>query len=281
MESDWQFRLTTLCDNCVPLGAGHIAEHGLAILVETPATHILFDTGQDRALLHNAEVLGKDLRRVRHVVLSHGHYDHTGGLPRLLELGFPFSLTAHPCVFEDKFVLPPGGTKRNIGSPVDQARLESHGMEVRLSEAPVRVTDHVTTTGEVPFRTDFETVGSGFYSGNCDQKSADEIPDDLSLVLETSLGLVVVLGCAHRGMINHLLQARAVTGRDEIYSVIGGAHLHGASDECIEKTIAELRRMNVRHLSLGHCTGFAAMAEIRAALRDRMCANTVGSVLAV
>ena len=276
-----QFRLTTICDDCVPVSSGLIAEHGLAILIETTTTQILFDTGQGLALLHNAEKLEKDLRQVRHVVLSHGHYDHTGGLRDLLDMEIPFVLTAHPRAFEAKFADLPGRIPPSIGSPLDRDAVGNTSADVRLATTPVRLVDGVTTTGEVPFRTDFEGVDSGFYSKTGGRRSADELPDDLSLILETTRGLVVVLGCAHRGMVNHLLQAREVTGRSDIHAVIGGAHLFRASAERVERVIAELQEMDVDRLVLGHCTGFEAMARMYAVFGDRFQANVVGGVVEI
>ena len=274
-----QFRLTTLCDNYVPAGGRSLwGEHGLAILIETPEQVILFDTGQGLGLVRNAQVLGKDLGWVGQVVLSHGHYDHSGGLGFLLAMGTPFALTAHPRCFERKFGRYPGRADVEIGCPVAREAVESGVPDFRMSAAPVRVAPGVSTTGEVPLETDFESVDPVLLRDDDGKRVADEVLDDLSLVLETRQGLVVVLGCAHRGVINNLRRACEVAGRDDIHAVIGGMHLSRASAEQLEKTLEELRRMKVRCLFPGHCTGAVAVARMRSALGEVVQVNQVGSV---
>lgn len=274
-----QVRFTTLCENSVSMSRGLLAEHGLAILVETPTEQLLFDTGQGLTLGNNAERLGKELAQVSKVVLSHGHYDHTGGLEPLLALGHEFTITAHPEAFGVKFGKLPGKPEVNISNPVGRAGLADRRVDLRLVTTPVQIARGVMTTGEVPLRTAFEQVDSGLLAQVGAQKAPDEVPDDLSLVIETAHGLVVLLGCAHRGMINHLLQAREVTGREDFFVVIGGAHLFRASEERLQATIEQLRRMRVQKPVLGHCTGFAASAHMQAAFGERFSVNTVGSVL--
>jgi len=274
-----QFRLTTLCDNYVPAGGrGLLGEHGLAILIETPEEVILFDTGQGLGLVRNAQVLGKDLRRVRQVVLSHGHYDHSGGLGHLLAMRIPFALTAHPRCFERKFGRFPGRGDVEIGCPVAREAVDKEVSGLRMSAAPVRVARCVTTTGEVPLGTDFESVDRVLLREDDGRRVADEVLDDLSLVLETPQGLVVLLGCAHRGVINNLRRACEVAGRDDIHAVIGGMHLSRASAKQMDKTLEELRRLNVRRLVPGHCTGPVALARMRSFFGEAVQVNQVGSV---
>ena len=274
-----QFRVTTLCDNYVPAGGrGLVGEHGLAMLIETPEQTILFDTGQGLGLETNARVLGIDLNRVGQVVLSHGHYDHCGGLGSLLAMGTPFTLTVHPRCFERKVGRFPGRADVQIGCPVERDAVEQQVSELKMSAAPVRVAPGVTTTGEVPLETDFESVDRVLLREDNGELVADDVLDDLSLVLETAEGLVVLLGCAHRGVINNVRRACEVTGRDDVHAIIGGMHLSRASAGQLKRTLEELRKLKVRRLVPGHCTGTAAFARMRSALGDVVQVNQVGSV---
>lgn len=278
-EGLMRFKLTTLCENYVPAGGrGLLGEHGLAILIETPEETILFDTGQGLGLVRNAQILGKDLCGVGQVVLSHGHYDHSGGLGYLLAMGTPFTLTAHPRCFERKVGRFPGRADAEIGCPVAREAVEEGATAISLSTAPTRLATGVTTTGEIPLENDFESVDQVLLREDDGQLVADEVLDDLSLVLETRSGLVVLLGCAHRGVINNLRRACEVTGRSDIHTVVGGMHLSRASAGQMERTLEELRRLKVRCLVPGHCTGPAALARMRSSLGEAVQVNQVGSV---
>jgi 7,8-dihydropterin-6-yl-methyl-4-(beta-D-ribofuranosyl)aminobenzene 5'-phosphate synthase len=111
------------------------------------------------------------------------------------------------------------------------------------------------------------------------EERPDTLPDDQSLYLVTDLGLVVILGCAHRGMINIVEHAREVTGVETVYLVLGGTHLVGADDRQIEQTIAAIRRLDIRHLGVSHCTGPEASVHLAGALGDRFFFNRAGTQL--
>ena len=163
-----------------------------------------------------------------------------------------------------------------IGCPVARHMVESGPSSLRLSTTPQRLAHGIATTGEIPLRTDFESVDPGLVRQAGESRSPDEFLDDLSLVLETDRGLVVLVGCGHRGIINHLLHACEVTGRDDIHAVIGGAHLYRASPERVDRTIEELRKLRVQQLVLGHCTGYGAIARLQSAFPDRVHVNVIG-----
>ena len=142
-----EVRLTFLCENYVLQGKGLIGEHGLSLLVEREGRYILFDTGQGLGLDPNARTLGVDLSRVEGVVLSHGHYDHTGGLAELLRQTKGLKVTAHPDLFSPKDSRRHGGL-RYIGVPYPKDALEGWGAELDLRREPMEVLPGVFTTGE-------------------------------------------------------------------------------------------------------------------------------------
>jgi len=195
-------KVTTLSENNIGHGSQNlIGEHGLSFYIEAQNRRILFDTGQNLAIANNAEVLGIDLSLIDTVVLSHGHYDHSSGLKSLLKCNTDFTLYAHPDIFGSK-VRRTGDKHKYIGIPVDRKVLEQKGIKIQLDRDSVPIAPGITTTGEIALANDFETVESDFYLKNGDDFTADTLADDRALILDTEKGLVVVLGCSHRGVIN-------------------------------------------------------------------------------
>jgi 7,8-dihydropterin-6-yl-methyl-4-(beta-D-ribofuranosyl)aminobenzene 5'-phosphate synthase len=256
------FRITVLCENTVGPISGSLGEHGFSALIE-PASgpSLLFDTGQGLTLLHNAWRMNKDLSKVGMVVISHGHFDHAGGLLPLLNVYGPRPVCAHPGIFMPRNRVKDTGECLPIGIPHDRAALEAAGARFELSTEYREIGPGIFLTGEVPRVTSFETGDQGLYC-DCTGQELDATPDDQSLILETERGLVVLLGCCHSGLINTLEHVAYVTGRRDVYAVIGGTHLGFCSREQLEQTMAALKRFGISKLAAGHCTGFAASARL-------------------
>ncbi len=273
------FRVVTLCENHVAQsGKRLIGEHGLSFYLEADNRRILFDTGQNLGLSNNAEVLGIDLSRIDTVVLSHGHYDHSGGLKSLLDCNQNFTLHAHPDVFGPK-VKGTGDEHTYIGIPVDREILEENGIKIQLDKDPVPIAPGISTTGEIPLENDFEGVGSIFYLKNGENYAADTLADDRALILDTRKGLVVLLGCSHRGVVNTLNHVTRITGRQRIYAILGGLHLGKASDAKLEKIMAHLQAFGLEKIGIGHCTGPKAFLALANEFKGRVFFNTVGNVM--
>jgi 7,8-dihydropterin-6-yl-methyl-4-(beta-D-ribofuranosyl)aminobenzene 5'-phosphate synthase len=255
-------RITVLCENSVGPISGTLGEHGFSALIEpAQGAPLLFDTGQGLTLLHNARRMNRDLTAVRHVVLSHGHYDHCGGLlPLITECG-PKQVHAHPGIFTPRFRLKDTGECYPIGMPHSLARLEDAGAAFSISKEFREIAHGIFLTGEVPRVTLFETGDQRLYC-DCTGQDLDTTPDDQSLVLETERGLVVLLGCCHAGLVNTLEHIAYLTGRRDIYAVIGGTHLGFCGQEQLEMTISALKGWGVQKVSASHCTGFAASARL-------------------
>lgn len=276
--------ITVLCENTVQ-GVGFIGEHGFAALVEIPGHNILFDTGQGFGLIRNSLRLKKDLRDVSTVVLSHGHSDHVGGLAAFLEIKGPCPVIAHPEVFSERFRLIPsedGKEKpRSNGMPWTRSYLTTRGAMFDWRRDFTQIAPDVFITGEVPRKTLFELGSPRLVVSRDGDFVQDPFLDDCSMVLKTSRGLVVILGCAHAGVVNIVNHAIDQTGEKRVYAVIGGTHLGLSPEAQLNPSIEALKEFNIQIFALSHCTGQAAMARLAGEFGDRFAFGSVGFVLEV
>jgi 7,8-dihydropterin-6-yl-methyl-4-(beta-D-ribofuranosyl)aminobenzene 5'-phosphate synthase len=271
-----EIKITTLAENTADLG--YLAEWGLCMFIEADGVNILFDTGAGIAAMHNAQLFGLDLAKVDKIVLSHGHRDHTGGLREVLTMmKKPVEVIAHPDIWASKYTRWGKKQEHFSGIPFQRELLESLGARFNLTDKPVRITNRFLTTGEIPMLTDYEEIDSGLFDKKTGEMLPDELKDDLALVIDADYGLVVILGCAHHGIINTLKQAQKVTGKELIYAAIGGTHLLNADRARWEKTAADLKDMGVQYLGVSHCTGFEASAYLAQQFGSRFFMNNSGS----
>jgi 7,8-dihydropterin-6-yl-methyl-4-(beta-D-ribofuranosyl)aminobenzene 5'-phosphate synthase len=271
-------RITCVIDNTVRQGSACWGEHGLAFYLETDQGCVLFDTGQSGAVLqHNLTSLDKSLANVSGLVLSHAHYDHTGGLSEVLSQKPGLPLYASPDFFRPRFSLREEGYK-SIGLTLTQAEL-THKADLRLNEAPVEVLPGVWTTGEIHKRPEPEGRSPRHFVPAGDKWQPDPYQDDMSLVLETQEGVVVVCGCCHAGLLNTLAHTRRMFS-EPIIAVLGGSHLVSADEAHLQRVIEVLRdRYDSPHLYLNHCTGIQAYVTLAHAFGERVNACPAGASL--
>lgn len=266
--------ITTLSENNA--GYGFLGQWGLSILVETDGRRILLDTGAGFSTRYNADLLGVDLSGIDTIVISHGHYDHTGGLHDVLRRTGPIDIIAHPNIWTAKYVLIEGNA-RYVGIPFSRQALEGTGARFSDTTEPVWIDENIVASGEVPMITDYETVDSDLFVGENGEFRPDELADDMALAVKTDLGLVIVLGCAHRGLINTVRHFQKITGMELVRCVIGGTHLLRSSEERVLLTAAELRENGIQMLGVSHCTGFAASAILAAEFPGIFFMNNAGN----
>ncbi|MCX5909942.1 MAG: MBL fold metallo-hydrolase [Deltaproteobacteria bacterium] len=246
-------RITILCENTASIQGG-LGEHGFSAYLETERGIFLFDTGRGATLIPNLLTFGKDPRAIQKIILSHGHHDHTGGFPAILELVGDVEVWAHPDIFSIRYKLSRKGDKeikRFVGMKFQRAYLESLGARFILDKSYRTIVPGLDLTGEIPRRTAFETGDPGLVSEREGILIPDPIADDNSLVIDSPKGLVLVLGCAHSGLINILQYVLEKTGRDRLHAVIGGTHLDFSSSTQVDETIAALKKYRVERIGMG------------------------------
>jgi 7,8-dihydropterin-6-yl-methyl-4-(beta-D-ribofuranosyl)aminobenzene 5'-phosphate synthase len=274
-------RLTILCENTAGMPHGVIGEHGFACFIETGQGNYLFDTGQGLGIGRNAAVLGKNLAGIRAIILSHGHFDHTGGLPEVLRQTGAVDVFAHPDIFCERFWSGKHELRYN-GIPFRRAYLESLGARFRLVRDFCEPAPGIYLSGEVDRTTSFETGDPHLVVASEDGVfHPDPFLDDFSMAVDTPDGLVLILGCAHAGLVNIILHFLEKTGRERIFAVVGGTHLAPAGEEQFQETLDVLKKYQVQRIGVSHCTGMNRAARLNEEFGSRFFFGTAGSVLEI
>lgn len=265
-----------------------LAEHGFAALIRLflggEVREVLLDTGlTGRPLLHNAEQLGIDLGGVEEMVLSHGHFDHLGGLASLAgRLRSPVRVVVHPDATLRRFLKRPDGQLVTMPQFLTENFADTPLRFEFIAEPASLAGGALLTTGQVARTTEFELGFPVQYAERDGRLEPDALMhDDMAvLFVVKGRGLVVLTGCGHAGVVNTVRHALDLTGQDRLYAVLGGFHLQPpVSDETIQATVDELAALAPQVLMATHCTGFGAQVRLRQAMPEAFVLGTVGSTL--
>lgn len=239
-------KVTTLVEN-LTYKSGLLAEHGLSFYIETANRKILFDTGQSDVFVRNAQALGIDLAEVDAVVISHGHYDHAGGLNTFLRLNTKAMVYLKRAALFDKY----NGTSRYVGAAVD-ACLAS-GRIVFVDDL-LELDGGLFIIPQTSIVNSADTHFKGFLLKKENLFEEDTFDDELFLAVDSADGISIISSCSHRGITN-MVEAAKSAFKKEIKAVVGGFHLLGCSPEQLEATISYFERLAPKSLGICHCTG--------------------------
>lgn len=272
--------VTIVCDNSISR-SGFVGEHGFSCLIERGGERVLFDTGPGRSLPINLEVVDMDLSGLDRICISHGHYDHTGGLLWATQQLDRIEVIAHPEMFSRHMVMDPEAPDkppRYIGCPFSRRELEQSGAIFRFAGQTEEVAPglwFVTGIDRDPGKSPLDprlVVPEG------DAFKPDPIEDDASLLVATDGGPVLVLGCAHAGVLNILAYVKAKMGIDRLRAILGGTHLMFYGPEDLSRVIDEFERFSIDLVGVSHCTGFEAAVALYNHFGDRFASASAGRI---
>lgn len=243
-----------------------LAEHGLSVYIEYDKHKILFDTGQSDVCCRNAETMGLELNKIDFIVLSHGHYDHCGGLINFFNsdsVNYP-KVFVRSSAFAKKYAINSDGSSyRDIGIPWSLDRYNILKDNIVFVRDVLRITPDITLLGDIPSGTDFEELPKGFFTQDKNSMQPDRMEDEQMMVFDTEKGLIIFLGCSHQGIINCLNYALKLFPGKKINTLVAGMHLENISEKRLGMTIKHMLDFDIRLIFPLHCTGIIAISEIK------------------
>ena len=274
-------KITTLIENMPDKEDKLAFEHGFSAWVELDDKKILFDTGQTGAFAGNAEQLGIDLSEADGVILSHGHYDHTGGVPALLtKLKKKTPVYIGKEFFLPKYKLLEDGSYKYNGTPFEKEQLTENAMAepYYIVDTVTKISGNLILFKNFSRTNDFEKVNPKFFVRTEQGLVQDLFPDEIALGIVTGKGLVLLVGCSHVGIVN-ILETVRKTMSIPIAAIIGGTHLVEAREDRLEKTIEAFRVHGVKTIAVSHCTGEAGMVLLQKEFPEGFVLNNTGNVM--
>lgn len=264
-------KITTLIENTEDENENLKYEHGLSMFIQMDNCNILFDTGKSGDFIENAEKLNVDLKNTDFLVLSHAHYDHCGGVKRLLEtydIKPKLIISEHFFEKSNKYHYSDGKLKSDfsnevgykyIGIDFDEQYIKSKNVPINfVKDDLLKINDNAFVFSNFNRYYSFEKINENMKIKINDKYEIDNFEDEIALCLKTEKGLIVILGCAHPGFLNMINTISGKTG-EKVIGVIGGTHLIEADDERIEESIKYLNTSDINILGLSHCTGEKAV----------------------
>ncbi|WP_143315157.1 MBL fold metallo-hydrolase [Clostridium sp. HBUAS56017] len=274
-------KITTLIENRQDNNDTLVNEHGLALFIEFEDKKILFDTGQSGDFIKNAEKLNKDINNLDYVILSHGHYDHSGGFREFTKYSKKnFKLIVGNGFFNEKYKLIEEGYKFNGNSFSEEFIVKNNIAVKYVTEDIFKITDELMVFTNFERSTEFETLNEKFFIKKNEGYILDDFSDEISLGVKYEKGLVVILGCSHIGIVNILKTIMKRTGMP-IYCVVGGSHLIEADELRLNKTMEFFKENSISLLRLSHCTGENTIYKLKHEFRKEFIYNNTGNSIEI
>lgn len=276
-----ELRITTLIENMKDEKEQLISEHGLSMYIEFEGKKILFDTGQTGEFLSNAKALHKPVEEIDYLIISHGHYDHSGGLMNLVNtLINDTPMYVGKEFFDKKYKVVDENYQYN-GNPFKMIDLQDKKVMIHTVSTPITyLSEKIFIFKQFKRTNDFEQLNQKFVIKSENGVQVDHFEDEIALGLHTTKGLVLLVGCSHVGIANIISN---VTSRVKIpiYAVIGGTHLVNANELRIDKTIEVIKKQNLGLLAVSHCTGQEGMEKVKKEFPDIFEYNNTGHVISI
>lgn len=275
-------KITTLIENQAGEDENLHTEHGLSVYVEVDGKHILFDTGQSGNFIDNAKELNIDLKKLDYVIISHGHYDHSGGFERLVkEINPNIKLYIGNGFFNKKYSLISEDNYEYIGNPFDESFLKEKKIPTEyINQDVINITENLSIFTNFNRKKEFENTNQDMYLKENGKYKKDIFLDEISMGIKTDKGLFVIVGCSHVGIVNILDTIIQRTNMD-IYALIGGTHLIKEDDEKINKTIEYIKEKNIKLVGACHCTGKQGLTMLSQQLEENFINNNTGDTLKI
>lgn len=252
-------KFVTLCENRVEPSIGLKTSHGFSLYIEYNDIKILYDTGQDDCFISNANLLNIDINDIDYYIISHGHFDHAGGLKYIDKNKLSGKIIIDKHAFEDKYRITEKGNM-DIGISLKLDNYKELSSEINKS---FKICDGLWCIANVNLNQNYIGTEKGLIVIDKNGKHQNDFfEDEINLAIEMPKGLYIISGCSHRGVINIIKEAQKITGVSKVDTFIGGMHLSFSSKEQIKSTINELKKMNIHRFIIGHCTGWEAINAI-------------------
>jgi 7,8-dihydropterin-6-yl-methyl-4-(beta-D-ribofuranosyl)aminobenzene 5'-phosphate synthase len=273
-------KITTLIEDNPSVNTKLYNEHGLSLYIEIDGMNLLFDTGKSGNFIRNAEILNIDLNKLDYVMISHGHYDHSGGFRKLVEeISKSYKLIVGEGFFNNKYGIIERDTYKHLGNSFNKEYINENNIAIKYIKQDIYyITENIMVFTNFKRNNDFELPNKRFQIKQDEKYILDDFFDEIVLVLKSKSGLFVVVGCSHVGIVNILETIIKRTGLP-IYGIIGGTHLIEADEQRLNKTIDFLKEKYIQIIGVSHCTGEKAAGEIKRQFGERFLYNNTGNII--